>query len=520
MHLRDAYGQPRLPLGYLPDPPVAPGQEVGGHLVSQGKVWAYIDGSCEVRLPPGRVTVEVWHGPAYAPTVWETDRGQGRIAIRVRLSQVLAPPPGWHWADTRVHFLSPAVAALEGAAEGLTLVHLLAARREKPLPRLANLLDFSGQDVLLQRFGCAVCVNTYQQGGVWGDLALLHCHRVVFPLTAGEPGFEHYTLADWAYQCHRKGGLVVWPGFPGSPGERLPLAMLGEIDAVEWCAEAPWDASTLELWYALLNAGRLLPVVGASGKPSNALAVGAVRTATWLGPVQPFSLANWVSAVKHGHTYATHGPILEWRINDLAHPWEVPPLSPFSVPLTGPGSMLTPSESPLPRTPNAVSAAAAATASPPAWCIVAHARSVTPFSRLEMICGGEVMASASASVVPVDNASVAAPLIGTSQPNPPGFVQHPTGVYCAGITWQLAATKLDELPGSWLAFRCWDGHNLAAHTSPISLPRQTRLRECDRERLHEALARAESVLVSVPHPRQSELLQRLRAARQTLRHLP
>lgn len=537
--IRDASGQVRVPLGYLHDPSVRPGEEVGGYLVERGKVWVYVDGSCEVRLPPGRVYIQARRGLQYAPTETVEDRGQGRIAIRIRLERAIQSAPGWCWADPRAHWLSPASAALEGAAEGLGLVHLLATRWDTPgLPRLANLLDFSGQQVALERHGCKVAVNTYQRGGIWGDLALLHCHRVVFPLVAGEPGFEHYTLADWCYQCHRKGGLVVWPAFPGIMGERLPLALLGEIDAIEWSAQplafsgeffaAPGESSGIEawapelgssdspsevehrarvpcgpgerklsgldLWYALLNTGRPLAIVGASGKLSNATPLGAVRTASYLATVEAgqssvpsadgLTLASWVAAVKRGQTYATSGPILRWQINGEENVWRL-----------------------------------AGTANSPSWpadtvYLHAEARSVWPFSRLELICGGQVLATAAATSCE--------PLPGQLGKDAKCDVQNDNRgaskyqVWRAELSWQSHQDELAHLPGNWLALRCWSENLMVAHTSPIWISDTPRLRAVDRELLEDALRQSEATVVSWPHPRRDQLLQRLMQARRFL----
>jgi len=539
LRIRDASGQVHVPLGYLHDPSVRPGEEVGGHLVEGGKVWVYVDGSCEVRLPPGRVCIEVRRGLQYTPIETVEDRGQGRIAIRIGLGRAIESPPGWCWADTRAHWLSPAAAALEGAAEGLELVHVLATRWDTPgLPRLANLLDFSGQQVALERHGCKVVVNTYQRGGAWGDLALLHCHRVVFPLVAGEPGFEHYTLADWCYQCHRKGGLVVWPDFPGLMGERLPLALLGEIDAIEWSAQSfaiaeelyaasgesgsiessapelgssdsPSDVeqkapvprrprdrklSGLDLWYALLNTGRPLAIVGASGKLSNATPLGAVRTATYLATVEAgrssgpsadgLTLANWVAAVKRGQTYATSNPVLRWQVNGEEHVWR----------LTGAGNS-------------------------PSWPadtlnLHAEARSVWPFSRLELICGGQVLATAVATSFEALPGQPGKDAKCSNTNDNRGASKYQ--VWRAELSWRLHKVELAQLPSNWLALRCWSENLLVAHTSPIWISGTPRLSAADRELLEDALRQSEATVVSWPHPRRDQLLQRLKQARRLL----
>jgi hypothetical protein len=533
--IRDTTGQLRVPLGYLRNPSVEEGREVGGHLVQGGDVWTYIDGQCEVRLPPGRLFFQVRRGLRYLPLCTEEDRGLGRIAVRLRMRQAISSEPGWYWADTRAHWLTPAAAALEGAAEDLDLVHVLAARWDRPgLPRISNLLDFSGQQVLLERYGCKVVVNTYQRGGAWGDLALLHCHRIVFPLVSGETGFEHYTLADWCYQCQRKGGLVIWPGFPGEMGERFLLAVLGDIDGIEWCGETlrvqeaqasdpsnqpaklgPDDcadgtsglqpdtgltAGGLALWYALLSLGKRLAIVGASGKRSNATPLGAVRTATFLG-AEPLTPAAWVAAVKRGQTYATCGPVLRWQINGQQNIWNWPP--PAGELQHGPPERLEDASSqqtavPLPQK-----------SEPEVLHIQVQARSVLPFMRLELICAGQVMESASASETVVEAVEGSKASVGNAE----GDANRPPRIWLAELRWQIRFDKLAELPGNWLALRCWRGDCLVAHSSAIWLPTFAQLSRADRDLLEHALGKSGAIIQNTAHPRRETLLQRLDEAR-------
>src|SRR5262249_28035630 len=135
---------------------------------------------------------------------------------------------GWYAGDTHAQFLTPHAAALEGAAEGLQIVNVVASEAYLP-----DLIQFSGQEPAQTAHGCMVAVNALNEGGDLGRLALLNCHRIVFPLTLEAIGFERFTLADWCGQCHRKGGLVVWPHFPHQPGEAIADLLLGDIDAIE-----------------------------------------------------------------------------------------------------------------------------------------------------------------------------------------------------------------------------------------------------------------------------------------------
>src|SRR5262249_51835311 len=146
------------------------------------RAFAYIDGSCEVRLPPGPVTVEVSKGPEYTPLVREVPLAAGQLSLRLSIERWTDwREQGWYPGDMRVHALSPHAALLEGAAEGLAVVQVL-ARDEGP-----ELLAFSGDRVCLGNGDGIVAVNTLNTHPDLGTVGLLNCHRPVFPLRSGPP---------------------------------------------------------------------------------------------------------------------------------------------------------------------------------------------------------------------------------------------------------------------------------------------------------------------------------------------
>jgi hypothetical protein len=187
-----------------------------------------------------------------------------------------------------------------------------------------NLLAFSGQGPCLESEGHLVAVNTLNTHPVLGSLALLHCHRVVYPLTfGGADQTDDWSLADWCGQCHRKRGLVVWAGAFDSKarhaGEALADLLLGNVDAVEI---NPRDPSRVRTWYQLLNAGVRAPIVGGSGKDSNRTPLGVIRTYAH-APGRPFTYGAWVEAVRAGRTYITVGPLISFQVDGHAPGSEV-----------------------------------------------------------------------------------------------------------------------------------------------------------------------------------------------------
>jgi hypothetical protein len=412
----DPSGAPHAPLGRLAEFAVGPGEDLGGNVRVGPARFAYIDGACEVRLPAGKVIVEVHKGVEYVPLRREVVLGAGQISLRLAVERWAdLRAEGWYAGDARAHELSPHAALLEGAAEDLAFVHLLA--RERPAEHgrpaaVSNLLAFSGTKAALEGQGCAVAVNTLNGHPVLGTVALLNCHRPVFPLRFGDPeGSDDWSVADWCDQCHRKSGLVTWPDLPRltadcPQGEALAALLLGKVDAFEVCSFPEVEPPVLADWYRLLDCGCRLPLVGASGKDSNAVTLGRVRTCARLAPGQEPALGPWIEAVRAGRTFITNGPLLTLTAGG-----------------EGPGALI----------------AAGVGKSVP---VRAEARSAVPFDQVEILSGGTVVAAKTAS--------------GNRQ--------------SAVVEMELPVTA-----STWLAARCWsherlpDGQCIYAHTSPVHI---------------------------------------------------
>lgn len=362
LRLTDASGREWPPLGRPATFATEPGVDVGGAVQIGGKRYWYVDGACEVPLPAGTITAEISKGPEYTPVCRQVQLADGQISLRYTIERWANPAvQGWYPGDVRATDLSPHAALLEGEAEGLAVVQLLAYERAVAVP---NLLAFSGSKECLRTAGCLVAVNTLNVHPVLGTLALLHCHRPVFPLRADDAA--PWSVADWCDQCHRKTGLVVWPDLPRlepahPQGEALAALVLGKIDAFEISAFPDPESASLRHYYTLLAAGCRPALVGGSGKASNALPLGAVRTYARLPVDAPLDAGGWIEAVRAGRTFVTTGPLLTLTANNV-----------------GPGEVVRV----RPDEPVRVRA---------------EASSAVPFDTLELVAGGEVIASKSVS---------------------------------------------------------------------------------------------------------------------------
>ena len=322
LRVTDAAGVYYAPLGRLPRFATGINQDVGGNVQIDGFPHAYIDGACEINLPPGRLHIEINKGPEFTPLHQDVELLPGKLSLRFGLERwINLPSRGWYSGDARVHFLTPHAALLEAQAEDVHVVNLLATEMGSQTLAdqascISNILAFSGQEPALAAPGYLVAVNSFNAHPKLGSLALLNCHRPIYPLRFGDThGPDHWTLADWCDQCHRKNGLVVWARTchddPASLyGETLADVILGKIDAFELGQPNASRVNRLNLWYELLNDGFHLPLVGASGKDSNGSPLGEYRTFAKLDSEKEFNYKEWIHAIRQGRTILTNGPLL------------------------------------------------------------------------------------------------------------------------------------------------------------------------------------------------------------------
>src|SRR5262249_16535359 len=98
-------GTYHAPLGRLTDFPTGSNEDVGGNLLHGDRKYAYIDGTCEIRLPPGPTLIEVSKGPEYRPLREEIALRAGQLAVRLGVQRWRdLRREGWYAGDTRAHF--------------------------------------------------------------------------------------------------------------------------------------------------------------------------------------------------------------------------------------------------------------------------------------------------------------------------------------------------------------------------------------------------------------------------------
>ena len=305
-----------------------------GEFVNQHNQYAYIHGECEIDLPLGEVFVEVTKGYEVKPLRTVLTVTPETATITLELERVLHwRARGWVTADTHVHFISPSTALLEGQAEGVNVVNLLASQWGE---MFSNVTDFDGKTTLgAKDFGgdgeFLVRVGTENRMQTLGHISLLgYRGQMIHPLCTGGPTESalgdplEVSMAEWAQRCIDQGGLVVLPHAPNPQLERAADIVLGLVNAIELMTFNPLHPGNIQVnpygiadWYRYLNLGYQPPLVGGSDKMAASSLLGGIRTYAHLGEYE-LNYENWMAAVRAGNTFVTVGPLAELLVNGVA----------------------------------------------------------------------------------------------------------------------------------------------------------------------------------------------------------
>ena len=292
-------------------------EDYGGDVKLMDSSFSYVGEEFKIELPVGEVFVEITKGFEYKPVRKKLDIKQGDSDLQLEISRFTdLRAKGWVAADTHVHFLSPSTAILEGEAEGLNLINLLAAQWSDLFTNVGDL----HQGAITSRNGeTLVKVGTENRQHILGHLSSLGAP--IFPMSASGPEESYLgdpvwnSIADWSDDCRKQGGLAVAPHFPNPTGEIAADIALGKIEAVEIFQYTPtFNSLPIFDWYRYLNCGYRLPAVGGTDKMGAYMPVGANRVYAYLGEKE-FNFPNWSEAVRSGNTFATTGPLLFLQVD-------------------------------------------------------------------------------------------------------------------------------------------------------------------------------------------------------------
>jgi TolB protein len=308
----------------------------------------------ELEVPAGKYVVEVTRGLEVQPfrAVVEVAAGDYKT-VHARREDVAFNDTRWeHWvaSDLHVHMNyggtyrnGPDGLVADGDDEGLDMIHQLTVNKEQRMPDI-EFPGFKNPNDPLHPVGRESFVDQDRlivQGqefhtSYWGHRGILRLRdHLLLPGYAGYPNTAAASLypmnADVYDMAHAQGALIgaVHP-FDEIPDpfakpaqqitDELPIDVaLGKLDYMEIVGFSD-HKSTAAVWYKLLNLGFKLPAGGGTDATTNYAApirgqVGFDRVYVWT-PGWPSTIETWMDGLTRGRTFATNGPLLEFKLNN------------------------------------------------------------------------------------------------------------------------------------------------------------------------------------------------------------
>jgi len=298
-------------------------------------------GKASVEVPPGPITVEVTKGFEYRPakqTIRVASDESAKITISLQALPIPKDPRSiWVSGDVHVHMNyagtyrnTPARLVSQAAAENLSIIEDLVVNKEQRIPDIAY---FSPKPDTASTPSMLLLHGQEFHTSYWGHLGLLNLtkHFLI-------PGYAAYvgtaaaslypTNADVADMAHEQLALVGYvhpfdtipdPAKDPSLTDELPVDVaLGKVDYIEVLGFSD-PRATSDVWYRLLNLGFRLPAAGGTDAMANFTSlrgpVGLNRVYAKVASA-PLNISAWLDSLKHGRTFATNGPLLEFSVGN------------------------------------------------------------------------------------------------------------------------------------------------------------------------------------------------------------
>ncbi|MEO8138833.1 MAG: CehA/McbA family metallohydrolase, partial [Gemmatimonadota bacterium] len=294
-------------------------------------------GASTLTVPAGKVTIVVTHGLEYGVARQSvTLPKDARTPVTIRLIRLISLP-GWTSGDLHVHMnygghyrATPTTLALQARAEGLNVVENLIVNKEDRVPDVSY---FTGRPDPVSTPDFLLLHDQEFHTSYWGHTGVLGLSRnLLLPGYASYAGTpvaspfpDNATVADLT---HAQGGLFgyVHPfdEYP-DPADTtvrltngLPIDVaLGKVDYFEVVGFSD-HLATSRVWYQLLNCGFRLPAgAGTDAMTNYASLRGPVGTdRVYVQSGVPLNRAQWYAALKAGKSFATNGPLLQFKVGE------------------------------------------------------------------------------------------------------------------------------------------------------------------------------------------------------------
>jgi hypothetical protein len=298
-------------------------------------------GNDVITVPAGRVTVQAMKGFEYRveeKTIEAKVGEETRITVHLRALDI-PRDPGFRWisGDVHVHMNyggayrnTPRHMIQQAESENLSIVENLIVNKEQRIPDIAYFIrgapDPASTATTLLFHGQEFHTS------YWGHLGLLNLQEHF--LLPGYAGYSNTAVVsafppnsnviDLAHEQHGLAGYAhpydETPDLQNNPNlhHALPVDVaLGKLDYLEVLGFSDHLATT-SVWYRLLNLGFRVPAAAGTDAMSNLASlrgpVGLNRVYVRV-PRGKISHGPWLDSLKHGHTFATNGPLLGFTLD-------------------------------------------------------------------------------------------------------------------------------------------------------------------------------------------------------------
>jgi hypothetical protein len=278
----------------------------------------YSVGTSSLRLPPGRATIKVYKGPEYKVEVTSIEiASDATVQHEIELSRwINMPQKGWYSADDHLHIARPSAernvdVSKMMQAEDVHVANLLQmgkvgdfaiakqyAHGPESYYQEGNYILAAGQENPRTHFLGHTITLGAEKAHYNADKYLIY--RLIWAETAKEGalnGFAHAIFPYGSFIAPHDGLAVV-----------LPHKLLHFIEVLQF------DRNGYDVWYDLLALGlRITPTAGTDYPCGGQVLPGHERFYTKVEG--PLTYAKWLDSVRHGRTFVTTGPIVEFRVN-------------------------------------------------------------------------------------------------------------------------------------------------------------------------------------------------------------
>lgn len=281
----------------------------------------YTNGTFTVRVPAGRVRIQVARGYEYRPVTVETRVAAGETRGFKVLLRRTAPMSvhGYLSGDTHIHLARTTEAEDERALDLIAaedLLHGFILCMNDPRGYTGTMsrqiwpqTHGFGPSSICRRGAYTLVSGQEYRCNTYGHICLLGHRRLVQENATVDPN-NWPVFGDVAQETRALGGYS-FHAHGGYAREIYADAVQRLTDGVELLQFAEYRGIELQGWYRLLNVGYRFPAVGASDFPY-CRALGDCRT--YVRPTGPATAQEWVRAAAAGRSFMTTGPLLLFEV--------------------------------------------------------------------------------------------------------------------------------------------------------------------------------------------------------------